>query len=233
MALPIPPEAYELSAWARRLGVDDPLPYLRELSLIDTDALRDVGTRVWGLAYRDSRFSENLADRAQRMWDRLLEDVGPTWSSRAAYPAFKDRMETIRDAMDLEEANRLPVVGNVLVDLADAFEVAWLEIVGWVISAAGLVVAAAGLVMAGFAILSGVGAPAGVILAVISMIIAVASLYVTYLSTTRPRLADLAEAGSRVEHLTTETGSASEMVAPDAVAGWDAARSWRPGKEGR
>lgn len=125
MALPIPPEAYELSAWARRLGVDDPLPYLRELSLIDTDALRDVGTRVWGLAYRDSRFSENLADRAQRMWDRLLEDVGPTWSSRAAYPAFKDWMETIRD------------------------------------------------------------------------------------------------------------GSASEMVAPDAVAGWDAARSWRPGKEGR
>jgi hypothetical protein len=230
MALTIPFEAYELSAWAKRVGAEDPLPYLRDMALIDTDMLRDIGTRVWGLEYRAAPIPDELVECARRMWDRLLEDVSPAWSNSIAYDNFRSHMETVRDAMIEEEAARFPTVGQALVAIAEAFEVTWLEIVSWIVSTLSLIVSIAGLsvsVIIGVTTAwTGAGAVFSAVLGFVSLIVGVAGLMVTYWNSVKPRLAALANAGSKIDTLATPRSGLENSPVPDAVEDWDRARRW-------
>ena len=206
MALTIPPEAFELSAWAKRAGVDDPLPYLRDLALIDTDTLRSVGAGVWGLndvsgTWPDGGYSPariNLEEEARQLLTQLGR-LSPGWRDDA-YEAFKSHMMALVQQMEVTAA-QFSTVGEVLVSLADEFELRWFEVVGFVVSAAGLLVGIIGLITAATTWWTGAGGVAGVILAVVGAVLAAVGLAISYLAAALPRLEELAEATERLDRV--------------------------------
>lgn len=215
----VPIEAYELSGWASRLGAEDPLPYLRGLALIDTDAIREVGERVWGVTYRGGPVGDALVVAGHRLWGDLLTQLRPAWEMSAGYEPIAQQLQVIRDALD-DEAARIPIVGQVLVDIADAFEVQWYEVVTWVVTALAFIVAIVGLFAASTVV--------GVVVAVIALVIAAAGALAAFWNTTRPRLAMLASSSSRISGMASPASGVDDLQVPDAVERWDEVRRWRP-----
>src|SRR5690606_10060933 len=172
------PEVYEIDAWARRVGLQFPLVDVVDLLTIDTDALRRIGTDVWGLDSQPSQIQQTLTATSADMWDTYNRDVAHAWQDTASV-AFERRLTAIRDTLTGDPygggvpgvAQDMPVVGGALVALADEFEVRGLEAVGWVIAGRGALVAIIGLLFAG----SGGGlvvAVAGLVLGLLGRVIA-------------------------------------------------------------
>lgn len=210
----LPQEVYELSAWAQRVGVDDPLPALRSISLIDTDAIRQVGTDVWSQSHVTddpwrSQFLARfvLADEA----DRLLLRLSPEGWDDAGYVAFERHMIDITDRM-AELAEHCAVIGDQLVEIADAFEMHWVELCGFVVGTVGLILAAV-LVGPPFLAFLAAGAVGGLVVAVFGYIIAYAGYLTTLWSSAKPRLDALAEATDRFN----EIAPPGRWIEPEAV----------------
>jgi hypothetical protein len=201
MAMIMPAEAYELSRWASRVGTDDPLPYLRDFALIDTDTIRDVGLHVWGGQDpgNHSPARTNLETEAADLLKKLYQDLSPHWQD-TQYDAFELHMEAIAERMNLT-ASHFSTIGDVLVGIADEFELRWYEIIGWVVSTAGLVVAVAGFVVAIVTLETVIGPIISLIVALVGLVVAAAGFAITYLSTVVPRLEELAEAIERLNEV--------------------------------
>lgn len=210
----VPPEVYELDAWARRLGVQFPLVDVVDLLTIDTDTLRRVGTDVWGLDSQPSQIQQTLTATSADMWDTYNRNVAHTWQDTAS-AAFERRLTAIRNVLTGDPygggvpgvAQDLPVVGGALVALADEFEIRGLEVIGWVITGLGAIVSAAGLVVAivGFGA-GGVGAIVGLVIAIIGMIVSVIGLAIAYLQTVIPRLEALVNANNAIYEIAERPG---------------------------
>lgn len=210
----VPPEVYELDAWARRFGLQFPLADVVDLLTLDTDALRRIGTDVWGRGSQPSQIQQTLTATSADMWDTYLREVAPTWQDTASV-AFEKRLTAIRDTLTGDPyggaapgvAQDLPVVGDALVALADEFEIRGLEVVGWVITGLGAIISAVGLVVSVIgAFAGGVGAIVGLVIAVIGMIISVIGLAVAYLQTIVPRLEALANTSSAIYEISERPG---------------------------
>jgi hypothetical protein len=201
MALIMPAEAYELSRWAIRVGTEDPMPYLRDFALIDTDAIRDVGLHVWGGqdAGEHSPARTNLEAEAADLLKKLYQDLSPQWQD-TQYDAFELHVEALAERMNLT-ASHFSTIGDVLIGIADEFEMRWYEIAGWVVSTAGLVVAAAGVVMAIVTFETLIGPIISLIVALIGLVVAAVGFAITYVSSVHPRLEELGEAMERLNEV--------------------------------
>src|SRR5690606_24159448 len=213
------PEVYEIDAWARRVGLQFPLVDVVDLLTIDTDALRRIGTDVWGLDSQPSQIQQTLTATSADMWDTYNRDVAHAWQDTASV-AFERRLTAIRDTLTGDPygggvpgvAQDMPVVGGALVALADEFEVRGLEVVGWVVAGLGAIIAAAGLVTAAVGLAfagTGVGlvvAVAGLLVSIIGMVVAALSLAVVYLQTLLPRLEALANTSNEIHEISERPG---------------------------
>lgn len=210
----VPPEVYELDAWARRLGLQFPLVDVVDLLTIDTDTLRRVGTDVWGLDSQPSQIQQTLTATSADMWDTYNRNVAHTWQDTAS-AAFERRLTAIRNVLTGDPygggvpgvSQDLPVVGGALVALADEFEIRGLEVVGWVITGLGAIISAAGLVVAIVGLgAGGVGAIVGLVIAIIGMIVSAIGLAVAFLQTIMPRLEALVNANNAIYEIAERSG---------------------------
>ncbi len=115
----IPAGVHGLTRAAKYFNVDDPVPWIHELSLIDSDTLRRVGEDVWGTADRRSPSDTHLREWADRLVEQMLVEVAGRWTGQA-YADFEPYVRTIKRAME-DEAEHFAVVGETLVAVADEF----------------------------------------------------------------------------------------------------------------
>ncbi|MGH8879326.1 MAG: hypothetical protein ACRD0P_18615, partial [Stackebrandtia sp.] len=65
-------ELAPLSAWARHLGLPDPLVFLDdELATADTDGMRDTAHEVWGTANAPSRLAQEATSALDGLHSRF------------------------------------------------------------------------------------------------------------------------------------------------------------------
>src|SRR5690606_30424674 len=199
------PEVYEIDAWARRVGLQFPLVDVVDLLTIDTDALRRIGTDVWGLDSQPSQIQQTLTATSADMWDTYNRDVAHAWQDTAS-AAFERRLTAIRDTLTGDPygggvpgvAQDMPVVGGALVALADEFEIRGLEAIGWVIAGLGALVAIIGMFFA--------GTGAGLVVAVAGMVLGLLGLVIAFLQTLLPRLEALANASNSIYEISERPG---------------------------
>ena len=226
----------QLNQLGRRfLGYDvceNPVSYLRDWALIDTETIRRVGEQVWGTPAATSAAADLLDTDAALLRESLLKTVQDGWQGEA-YENFDHYIARVTQALT-EETTRMSLVGEALVDIADAFETAWWEILSWALALVGLLVSAIGAALAtvGFAetfaaTATVVGAPIGIILGTASMVmafvsgvIAVASATVTYMSSVLPRLYELESARSTLE-APASSGVGTLPPPPGGTDGWE------------
>lgn len=184
--LTIPAELRQLSWFADKLGCEDPIKYLEELSWVDIERLRQVGEQVWGADGRDSEATRALERHADQLNEWLLTSVQDRWEGDA-YQRFEAYMKVVEQAIS-DEVERLPIVGSALVSVADAFEVRWYEVIGYALAVLGLILGIAGIVVAVVTGITGVGAVVGLILGIVGLIIGVAGLLVAVCASVIPRI---------------------------------------------
>lgn len=224
MSLPLPAELNELSRIAQWVGCPDPVAYLRELSWVDVDLLRDVGQQVWGADGVRASAQATLERIADDLVEQLLTSVQDRWQG-PAYQQFEHYMKVIQAALD-DEAQRLQQVGSVLVEVADAFVVRWFEILGYVLAVVGLIVGAAGIIVAVVAGITGIAEVIGLILGVIGLIIGVAGLLAALVASFLPRLEAAEDAISRTAELSGATSQVDAMTSRGGSGLFPIEASW-------
>jgi hypothetical protein len=176
------------------------MPTMEGISMIDTDRIRHVGMNAWTESHNlggawESQFLARyvLSDQG----DRLLTKLSPEGWTGEGYLAFEAHMTGMVERMRVI-SDQCGVVGDVLVGIANEFEMQWYELVGLVIAAIALILAAVSVVLAIFTAETVVGA---IIFTIVGAIFALAGFIVAYWSNIKPRLDELAEATERFNEI--------------------------------
>lgn len=170
--------------------------------MIDTDTLRHVGRDVWTESYATFGPTTSYLARfvLETEADGLLTKLSPAGWDDASYPTFEAHIAGIVERMR-ELSGQCAVVGDVLVAIADEFEMQWDELMGLTIATIGLIIGAVGFAVALFTWWTGVGALAGLVIGIIGFIIAFAGYIITLWMSLKPRLEALAEAQNQFNEI--------------------------------
>jgi len=198
----LPPEFWqkldEIDFVKRRFGIPGPelRPLLEQFSLIDSDALRQAAEFGWGVGGDQAGIPASTATEMHPAVQKVIGTVAERWHGEAF-----DRFSSTASGM----AELLPKltapcqeIGQQLVAIADAFEMSWIEILGW--TATGIAVAATVItiidIVPGDEIAAG-GALA-IIAAVLGAVSTIISVYVTFVGS-NSRFSSLEELITTIE----------------------------------
>jgi hypothetical protein len=156
-----------------RLPVPTLRPVLTQLSLIDSDKLRAVA-KVWGTSDADLGVPATVGHEVPKKVNEAIVPLAERWEGQA-YTNFKQWMGELNGVVDQYGAPA-HLTGTVLNDLAEQFDLSWLEIIGLIMSIAGLVTAVAGFAAPEFAVSKAaaiVGTVVGAIGAYLDLVVSV------------------------------------------------------------
>ncbi len=184
----LPPEFWhkldEIDFVKRKYGVPGPelRPMLEQFSLIDSDALRQAAEFGWGTGGDRAGIPAGIATEIHPAVQRVIGAVAERWHGEA-FDRFSSTTSGLAELLPKLTAP-CQEIGQQLVTIADAFEMTWIEILGWV--ATGIAVAATLITVADF--IPGdeivAGGPLAIIAAVLGAVSTIISVYVTFVGST-------------------------------------------------
>jgi uncharacterized protein YukE len=208
----------EIDFVKRHYGIPGPelRPLLEQFSLIDSDALRQAAEFGWGVGGDRAGVPANTATEIHPAVQRLIGSVAERWHGEA-FDSFSSTTSRLSELLPKLTAP-CQEVGQQLVAIADAFEMTWLEILGW--TATGIAVAATVItiidMVPGDEIVAG-GALA-IIAAVLGAISTIISVYVTFVGSTS-RFGTLEELITTIEQTLDELPRVDDAPVPALPAG--------------
>jgi hypothetical protein len=163
-------------------------PILEQFSLIDSDKLRAVGKDVWGTGGEHQGIPATIAADVPEKVLELLDPLNNRWTG-PAYTQFEGALKGVNGVV---KGYPVPAqqVGQVLEDLAEKFDLTWIEIIGLVGSIASAVVAVGAMLVPEPVVTKVIG----VVLGVIGWVLTCVSLVVSLISSTWPRMQAAKEA---------------------------------------
>lgn len=218
----LPPDFWqkidEIDFVKRRYGVPGPelRPLLEQFSLIDSDALRQAARFGWGVGGNEAGIPASTATEIHPAVQRLIGTVAERWHGEA----FDQFSSTTSGLAELLPKLTAPCqeIGQQLVAIADAFEMTWIEILGW--AATGIAVAATVITVAdmlpGDEIL--LGGALAIIAAVLGAISTIISVYVTFVGSSS-RFGTLDELITTIEQQLDKVPRVDDAAAPALPAG--------------
>jgi hypothetical protein len=171
----------------RQYGIPLPAmkPALEQFNLVDEARIRQAAA-AWGTGGVSAGIPGDLAKNLPDGIDAAIRKAAERWEG-GAYDSFQAFMDSLKGTI-----REVPVpaqeIGKVLENLADEFELNWLEIVGLIGAVAGLVVGVIGMVI------PGPGTAAAAIAGAIGLVLAIVGLMTSIVAGLVPRVAAFAAA---------------------------------------
>lgn len=167
-------------------------PVLQQFSLVDEARLRQAAA-AWGTGGTSAGIPGSLAKSLLSEEDGIesaVRTANDRWQGDA-YANFTSYMDSLKATL-----GEVPVpaqeIGKVLENLADEFELSWLEIVGLVGGVAGVVAGVISMVI------PVIGPYVGVVVGVIGLVLGIVGVLVSIISALVPRLSAMASAADQL-----------------------------------